>query len=523
MAHTPAHLRQLTAARPRDAKQLHRFVQRALGLTIPTQPLAPTHTPPFAYLAHVFFEGRGALSGHPEAGAASPDCVVWANRGGGKTLLGAVATLLDLVFKPGIDVRILGGSLAQSAKMYEHLAAMLDRPLLRPALAQTPTQRRVVLQNGSTAEILAQSHKAVRGVRVHKLRCDEIEQFDPDIWEAAQLVTRSGPCGDVHVTGSVEALSTMHRPGGLMGRLIDEATADETSDNQPVHKSASESVPRRLFKWNALDVIERCPPSRPCKPCVLWSDCEGSAKQAGGFIPVDDLVTQWHRTSDDTWQAEMLCRQPKRQDRVYPNFDPNRHIVRMPPLGPRVAPADARLMLAGMDFGLRSPTVWLWAQWAGETQAADAPIHVVGEYQETGRTLEQHLKAIDQQAAAEGWPGVKQLAWVGIDPAGRQRSSHTGLSDVEVLRRHGLTVRARVTPLRDGIERIRRRLDRGTLTIDPRCERLIAALGQYHFDAARPLRDQPVKDGPDHACDALRYLITNLELGPRPVSVRQWA
>jgi len=512
-AAAPAHLRRLMSAAPRDATELHRFVRRALGLAIPRQPIEPDHDAPFDYLRHVFFE---YADGH----AAPVDCVVWANRGGGKTLLGAVATLLDLVFKPGIQVRILGGSLAQSAKMYEHLATMVDRPLLRPALATTPTQRRIVLTNGSAVEILAQSQKAVRGQRVQKLRCDEVEQFDPDLWQAAQLVTRSATCGSVHVTGSVEALSTMHRPGGLMERLISGDTAPSTipaaGDASPTEGDAQR--PRRLFKWNALDVIAHCPPERPCETCVLWSDCRGRAKEAGGFLPVEDLVTQWHRTSRDTWQAEMLCRRPRRADTVYPNFELTRHVQELAADTPDAEP----VRVAGMDFGLRSPTVWLWAELV--RGSGDEPVvHVVDEYHAAGQTLEQHLAAIAQQASERDWPMGEALAWVGIDPAGRQRSSHTGLSDVDVLRRHGLSVRARTAPLRDGIERVRRRLDHGTLRIHPRCRNLIQAMRTYHFDPDQPHGDQPIKDGPDHACDALRYLILNLELGPRPVSVRQWA
>ena len=63
--------------------------------------------------------------------------------------------------------------------------------------------------------------------------------------------------------------------------------------------------------------------------------------------------------------------------------------------------------------------------------------------------------------------------------------------------------------------------DHGTLTLAPHCRRLIAALRTYHFDARHPTREEPVKDGPDHLCDALRYLVVNLEAAS-PVRVRGW-
>ncbi|MEM0915528.1 MAG: hypothetical protein AAGK09_13070, partial [Planctomycetota bacterium] len=69
-------LTQLAAARPATDDQLDRFLRVVLGLSITRAPVVPGSAAPFDYLRHAFFTGT--------------DCVVWANRGGGKTLLGAV-------------------------------------------------------------------------------------------------------------------------------------------------------------------------------------------------------------------------------------------------------------------------------------------------------------------------------------------------------------------------------------------------------------------------------------------------
>ena len=103
--------------------------------------------------------------------------------------------------------------------MHEHLLTLVDRPWFRHLLRSEPTQRHIELINGSRARILAGSQRSIRGVRVHKLRCDEVEEFQRDAWEAAQLVTRSGLCGEKYIHGAVEALSTMHRPFGLMAEI----------------------------------------------------------------------------------------------------------------------------------------------------------------------------------------------------------------------------------------------------------------------------------------------------------------
>lgn len=494
---TPTNLSgKIAALEPQTPDQLHRFVRLALGLNVPRFPIVEGSTAPFDYLVHTFFEPTGR-----ESDQTNSDAVVWANRGGGKTVLGAVATLLDLLFKPGIQVRILGGSMEQSIKMHEHLVQLLDRPWFRGLLKDEPTQRRVELRNGGRVQLLAGSQKSVRGVRVHKLRCDEVDEFDPDVWEAAQMVTRSGDCGGRYVNGAVEALSTMHRPFGPMSTIMQG------------RETQAAGAPR-LFKWTAIDVIERCPDARPCEGCVLWDDCRGLAKRAGGFIPVDDLVRQWHRTGRRTWSAEMMCRQPQVSDCVYPEFETGRHVR------DAVPDTEHGQWIGGMDFGLRSPTVMLWARVAKSDKPNDQrTVHIVDEYVRSGRTFQQNMLAIEMQAAAHG---LRTADWLGVDPAGNQRNSHTGISDIQVLREKGYAVRSRASSLYNGIERIRCRLDHDTLLIHPRCVQLIEALQAYHFDISHPRRREPVKDGPDHPCDALRYMIVNLEAGCGKVTARDY-
>src|SRR5207245_9085180 len=132
--------------------------------------------------------------------------------------------------KPQCHVRILGGSLEQSLRMWEHLGPDVQK-LAEAEIHKGRSTRRIDFKNGSSAAILTQSQRAVRGLHVQKLRCDEVEMFDPEVWEAAQLITRSRPelklpgNEQVHkaVLGTIEVFSTMHRPGGLMSKIIDKA------------------------------------------------------------------------------------------------------------------------------------------------------------------------------------------------------------------------------------------------------------------------------------------------------------
>jgi hypothetical protein len=104
---------------------------------------------------------------------------------------------------------------------------------------------------------------------------------------------------------------------------------------------------------------------------------------------------------------------------------------------------------------------------------------------------------------------------VGIDPAGHQRSGQTGRSDAAVLHTAGLRVRSRRMTVQEGVRCVRTRLAPAAglprLLVHARCERLIEAMERYHYPAERPESVEPVKDGHDHAADALRYLVVNLD------------
>ena len=469
--------------RPASPEALHAWRASALGVGVPRHPLTPGSSAPFEYLRAAFFEDA------PER-----DCVVWAARGSGKTFYAAVATALDLAFKPGVQVKILGGSLQQSARMHEHLRDLFKRPSLAP-LVKSITERRLALHSGSCAEILAQSERAVRGTRPHKLRCDEVELFDPEVWAAAQFVTRSR-AGAIPIRASIEALSTWHRPHGLMRSLVE---PDGTS-------------PRRVFRWGVIDVLERCPPSEDCAACVLNTECAGRAKRACGHIAIDAARSMKRRADRASWRAEMLCECPSRRSAVLPEFNRDRHLTGSGPL-----PADdvpGLRWFAGMDLGLRSPTVLL----LGSLDESGV-LTIVDEHCASGIVLEAHI----ERAIARGW----HPEWVGVVPAAGQRSLQTGLSDTQAMRRLGMVVRSRRLPIDTGLRLIRARLapatGEPTLRIHRRCRRLIESIEAYRYPDELP-GAQPVKDGNDHAVDALRYLLGVLDgSSTTPPTVMRWS
>jgi hypothetical protein len=554
---TPERLIELMCAgkAPETPKTLHTLLATVFNIEIPTEPLVEGSTAPFDYIVHAFFEGTvsprepGVRTRLMNPIVTPADAVVWAARGAGKTFLGAVATTLDLLFKPRIDIRILGGSLEQSQRMHEHLRRLFEHPAVASLLGERITERRVIMRNGARAQVLAQSQTSVRGTRVQKLRCDEVELFDPDVWHAAQLTTRSmrlaGPWGTT-IRGSIEALSTMHRPHGLMWNLV--ADASEAAPPR-----AAGAVPRRIvFRWGLIDAMERCPAARACETCALHPECAGRAKgrgskrgSPGGHVAIDDALRMKRRVSIAVWESEMLCLRPRRTDCVFPEFSIDAHVGdwtppeaaehQAPPhpdadrlpafaLEPRARP-ERRRWVVGMDFGIRAPTVAILAWYRDDDP--ERVLHVEAEHVRTDWTVEQHARVLlgDPGEHPHGWPPPPPpIDFVGVDPAGHQRSDQTGISSIAALRKAGLGVRSRRLPLHQGLDLVRARLRPAAsvapsteagpsprLFIHRRCVKLIESLSRYHFPEDRPESLDPVKDGSDHAVDALRYLVVCLD------------
>jgi hypothetical protein len=555
---------------PGDADALHAWIGRVLGVYLPRQALNHGSSAPFDYICHTCFEPREASTDvslavmhenrrTPGAVFGTRDVVVWANRGGGKTYMGAIATVLDLVFKPGIEIRVLAGSREQARRMFSHLRRFFS-PRTSPALAEMVENKITVeglsLCNGSRVEVLSQSHTSVRGTRVQKLRCDEVELFKPDVWEAAQFVTRSKECGGMMVHGAVECLSTMHLPLGLMHTLIGECYGGK----------------RKLLRWGVMDVLAWCPPTLSCGNtaagvpasalpgeaaaasenisqtgenaydeaargvCPLWDECGGRAKALdppGGHVFISDAIAQKRRVSLSAWKTEMLCEKPSRKGAVVPEFDVTLHVAKfrlangrivresrgMEANEPDARSAPLRRTVVGMDFGIRSPTVILFG-----LEDERGCLWIADEIIESDLAVDDHANVIvagnGARNASRGLPAWDVPDFVSVDPAGLARTAVSTKTPVAILRDRGLTVRAIRRRVELGVRMISSRLapatGPGRLFVHERCRELIDSLTRYRYASDNLHNLQPEKDGSDHAVDALRYLIVALD-GDEPI------
>ncbi len=476
----------LRRTRPKTRRDLKNYVKVFLGIDVPNKKICREHNSPMDYLWHSFSADFTADR------RANADAIIWANRAGGKTELAAVATLLDCVFKPSCQVRILGGSGEQSGRMYEYLTGFL-RSGFEEFLAAPALKAKCRFANNSTAEVLTQSATSVRGQHIQKLRCDEVELFDEDVFAAAKFTTQSitrpfvspreNEAGPVEILAAMEMISTMHRPYGLMQRIV----------------SAAPQFGTPVFKWCIWEVIEKCT-DRSCPQCPLWTDCQGKPKKADGYLKIYDGITQIRRASWAGWEAEMLCKRPCLENVVFDEFDPAKHVQSID--------YDPNLPLyRALDFGFVNPFVCLWIQ-----VDEDGVVRVIDEYVRSRATIDVHAEEIKRRTPC----GEEHVAATFCDPAGKSVNDVTGTSVVRELRTLGIVVRFRRSGILEGIELIRRAIRSGdgqsTLVISSRCRRLIEAMQCYHYPEPGSTAggELPLKDGiHDHPLDALRYFFVN--------------
>ena len=473
---------ELRRTRPSTKRDLKNYVKVFLGIDVPDKRICPEHQSPMDYLWHTFRESKH------ETRAANHDSIVWANRAGGKTKLAAVATLLDCLFKPSCQIRILGGSGEQASRMYEYLTGFLCHSY-EQFLAGPVRKTKCHFINGSAVEVLTQSATSVRGQHVQKLRCDELELFDEDVFAAAKFTTQSTP----EITAGMELISTMHRPYGLMHEVVTSAPKLGTP----------------VFKWCVWETIEKCV-GRSCSQCPLSEDCRGKAKAANGYLKIDDCITQMRRASRMGWEAEMLCTRPSRQNVVFDEFDPAVHV--------EAVDYDPNLPLyRALDFGFVNPFVCLWIQ------VDDAGvIRVIDEYIRSRATIDVHAVEIKSRTLV----AEEKVTATFCDPAGKSVNDVTGTSAVRELRELGIVVRSKRSGILEGIELIRRAIRSGdgknSLIVSPRCPRLIEAMECYHYpESANTPCELPQKDGLyDHPIDALRYFFINQTHSPKTTARR---
>lgn len=447
----------LRQTKPKNPDILWDFIDYFYNLQIPRVAVCENHVAPFDYVSDAFFEKSG-------------DCLVWANRGGGKTENGAVLTHLDAIFRKGCSIRILGGSLDQSLKMYKYLRRKWDSGF-EDFLAKDPMRRETILLNGSTIEVLTQSTRSVRGPHVHRIRCDEIDEFSAEVWSAVQFATSSSEGISTHLEG----LSTMHKPYGLFQEAID-------------------SKAYKTYPYCVWETVERCK-DRSCSRCELNPVCQGRAKKATGFIPISDLISIFSRASTEAWEAEEECKRPSYEGRVYKDFidkpeEEGGHLCQEFKELPSPGPWEFSLAI---DWGSASPFVCLLIA----RNIKEDRDYIVREHASRDMLLREHAQII------KSWAPIDTYALIVADPKGR--------TERKEFRALGIPTKAPKADITGGIELVRRRLKRRSsdgkpsIVVAPSCIFTRKEFMKYCYHKAKDGKVSELpRDAYNHAMDAYR-------------------
>lgn len=239
------------------------YVSIVLGYDIPAFSCCKNHTSPLDIMWAAYTDEY--------------DFLVWlASRGAGKTLNVAILNYLETVFKPNCEIKCLGGSLEQSKLMVKYAKDIWAKPLVpKHMLVGAVTGTSYQLTNGSSISALASSGTSARGAHPQRLRLDEIDEMDREIYDASmgQPVERHG------IPSHIFCISTMQHAGGLMSQVMKEQEGKEGS---------------QIYETCILDVTEPY-----------------------GFTSKVEMEKRKSRTTKKMWETEYLLKRPTIQGSVF--------------------------------------------------------------------------------------------------------------------------------------------------------------------------------------------------------------
>jgi len=486
----------------RDQK-LHEWFRKRLRLSIPTLQICEHHNAPWEFFADAFYERY-------------PQIIGMACRTGGKSMGVAGLNVAEMALKPRCGIVSLAGNFEQAKRGYSYVVEMFrEDPGLRSKLAGPPLIKKTVLKSGSNLEILTASERSVHSPHVPKLRIDEVDLVQQEIYQGALSI----PITQHGIKSGIAMTSTRFKAYGMMYQLVEDAPARGIA----------------VRSWCVREIMKRCPYRYevcPMKRCEGF--CDGKwCKKAQGYYEVDDIFSKFLSMDEETWKTQWMVEKPSRFGLVYDMFS-EQHVVTdddLPPmfrledlkdpfgnikLDPRIRPRwDQEFdWYGGIDWGYEDPAVCLLI---AKTKNDD--IFVLDElYQQhlspsewadrVVRKFPMLVARIQDQDYTE-----YEIAPVYCDPADPASAREFGFRNILMV--------PRPYQLQEGISVVRRFMkppgdQQPKLFVHSRCVNLRKELNQYHLKEGT---DIPV-DANNHGPDALRYVLNGVFM-PVPQAVEQ--
>lgn len=198
---------------PQTDDELWYFVYAIFGYKFPRHSVCPDHVAPFQAFADAYF-------------ARSPIAIWVGSRGlGGKSRMLSVLSLTEAVTL-GCEVRLLGGSMAQSKNILDSMRDAWDSDHAPRHMIESYQKTQTLLTNGADLVTLPASETQVRGPHPARLRMDEIDAMHPGILTSARGMTMSKvnkATGEVLIRQQTVMSSTHQNPDGPMTAMKKEA------------------------------------------------------------------------------------------------------------------------------------------------------------------------------------------------------------------------------------------------------------------------------------------------------------
>lgn len=245
---------------PQTRDELYWYVRARYGVAIPRTPVCPDHVPPFVAFADAYFAVNSLDPDSPVTSLA-----LWHGSRGlsGKSFMLSLlgTTLAELL---GAEVNLLGGSLSQSMNIHTHINRALDYPEAPSYMVKLRSNTKIEFTNNAVVRPLTASQRTVRGPHPPRLLCDEIDEMDQEILDAAlgQPLPQINYHGETVRPYTVMCSTWQHSQGTFTTTL---RRCEE--QRTPIYRWCYRESANPIDGWLTDDVVEE---KRRSIPRAMW-------------------------------------------------------------------------------------------------------------------------------------------------------------------------------------------------------------------------------------------------------------
>lgn len=374
--------------------------------------------------------------------------VVVAGRRWGKSRLAAVAMIKYAKIKKRLIWYVAPSYRMAKDIMWPVLLEEIPRRWIKKT---HETDLSIMLVNGTRIVLKgADNADSLRGVGIHFLVMDEVQDIDPDAWHKVLRPTLASTGGHALFIGTPKGFNVLYEL--------------YTLGQKPENQEAG-----RWYSWQFETITSP-------------------------FIPPEEIEDAKADMDPKSYAQEFLASFLTMSGRVYHSFDRNIH-VRKTAFNPNLP------IWIGQDFNI-DPMSSVVVQ-----PQEDGTIHVVDEIVLRGSNTEEVCNEIERRY----WREMKKIVLY-PDPAGQYRQHARGESDLEVFREKGIRnqrFHRKHPPIADRVNSVNRMLKsadgRVRMHIDPKCKHLIKSLEETLYKPGG--RDINKDADVEHSADALGYLV----------------